>query len=176
MNSQKIKQIFPDHAMVFIKSDLRLSLQREWALHGHQRYVARCKQNTVCKLEHYQAFRAPNWPNIDTEDQIDQLPDEIKQQVQADYDQVVASVDHNTLDTDIVARLTRDATDKINSAYEAITWHLEYYKKYPVDFSTAHHVIDIDTEANEFCKLMQNELNRYHSELFTQVWSTIHDQ
>jgi hypothetical protein len=89
MNCQKIQQTFPGHSVVIINSNLQVSLQREWALHGHQRFRDQRKTNTVPKLEHYMAFRAPHWPSIDHEDQIDQLADNIKQEVQADYDKVV---------------------------------------------------------------------------------------
>ena len=174
MNSQKIQQTFPGHAMVFIKSNLRISLQREWALHGHQRFQDRKIKNTVSRLEHYMAFRAPAWPDIVSEDQIDQLPENIKQEVHADYDKVVN--DTVIPVPSVLSQLTRNTVDKINSAYEIIQWHLDYYNKYPVDFSEAEQVIDIDANGNEFCQLMQTELSRYHSEIFDQVWSTIDEQ
>jgi hypothetical protein len=173
MNSQKIQQIFPGHAMVFIKSNLQTSLQREWALHGHQRFQDRKIKNTA-RLEHYNAFKAPNWPNIDTEDQINQLPENIKQEVYADYDKVFS--DTVVPVPGVLSQLTRDTVDKINSAYEIIQWHLDYYNKYPVDFSGAKQVIDIDADSIEFCQLMQTELSRYHSEIFNQVWNTIDEQ
>ena len=174
MNSQKIQQAFPGHAMVFIKSNLQISLQREWALHGHQRFQDRKIKNTVSRLEHYMAFRAPAWPDIVSEDQIDQLPENIKQEVHADYDKVVS--DTVVPVPSVLSQLTRNTVDKINSAYEIIQWHLDYYNKYPVDFSGAEQVIDIDADGNDFCQLMQTELSRYHSEIFDQVWSTIDEQ
>jgi len=159
---------------VFITSDLKTSLQREWALHGHQRFLDQCPKSTVSRLEHYMAFRAPNWPIIDTEDQIKQLPDKIKQEVHADYDKVVS----NTVESvpSVLAQLTHNTVDKINSAHEIIQWHLDYYNKYPVDFAGAEQVIDIDANANEFGQLMQTELSRYHSEIFNQVWEAIDEQ
>jgi hypothetical protein len=174
MNSQKIQQTFPGHAIVFIKSNLQPSLQREWALYGHRRFLDQKIKNTVSRLEHYMAFRAPAWPRIDTEDQIDQLPENIKQEVHADYDKVVSDTVVPVLS--VLSQLTRDTVDKINSAYEIIQWHLDYYNKYPVNFSGAEQVIDIDADGNEFCQLMQTELSRYHSEIFDQVWSTIDEQ
>jgi hypothetical protein len=174
MNSQKIQDTFPGHSVVFIKSNLQISLQREWALHGHQRFQDQKIKNTVSRLEHYMAFRAPAWPKIDTEDQIDQLPENIKQEVYADYDKVVN--DTVVPVPSVLSQLTRNTVDKINSAYEIIQWHLDYYNKYPVDFSGAEQVIDIDADGNEFCQLMQTELSRYHSEIFNQVWSTIDEQ
>jgi hypothetical protein len=174
MNSQKIQQAFPGHAIVFIKSDLQASLQREWALYGHQRFLDRTTKTSVSRLEHYVAFKAPVWPDIVSEDQIDQLPENIKQEVHADYDKVVS--DTVVPVPSVLSQLTRNIVDKINSAYEIITWHRAYYEKYPVDFSVAKQVIDIDADGNEFCQLMQTELSRYHSEIFDQVWKAINEQ
>ena len=174
MHSPKIQQTFPGHDMVFIKSNLQASLQREWTLHGHKRFQDQCKTHTVSRLEHYWAFQAPHWPRIETEDQIDQLPSNIKQEVQADYDKVFNST--VVAPTGALERLTRDTIDKINSAYEAIKWHRNYYEKYPVDFANSAQVIDIDTDNDDFCQLMQTELNRYHNEIFNQVWNTINEQ
>jgi hypothetical protein len=174
MNSQKIQQTLPGHAIVFIKSDLRASLQREWALHGHQRFLDRTQKHPVSRLDHYFAFKAPAWPNINSEDQIDQLPANIMQEVEIDYAKVV----NNTINTvpGILAQLTQNTIDKINSAYEIITWHLNYYDQYPVDFAGAEQVIDIDIDRNEFGVLMQTELYRYQSEIFNQVWDAVNEQ
>jgi len=174
MNSPKIQQTFPGHDMVFIKSNLQSSLQREWALHGHQRFQDQCKMHTVSRLEHYRAFQAPHWPRIETEDQIDQLPSNIKQEVQADYDKVINNVIQTVPGK--LAQLTQNTIDKINSAYEIIQWHLDYYNQYPVDFTGAEQVIDIDAGNNEFGVLMQTELDRYQSEIFNQVWDTVNEQ
>ena len=174
MNSQKIQQTFPGHPIVFIKSKLQVSLQREWALHGHQRFMNQKIKNTVSRLEHYNAFKSPDWPNIDTEDQIDQLPVIIKQEVQTDYDNVI----NNTVkdSPSILAQLIRDNNDKINSAYEIIKWHLNYYQRYPVDFCRAEQVINIDNDNDDFSSVMTTELNLYQSEIFNQVWQAINEQ
>jgi hypothetical protein len=173
MNSQKIQQTFPGHAIMFIKSHLQISLQREWALHGHQRFQDRKIKNTVSRLEHYWAFRASTWPDIEHEDQIDQLPENIRQEVQIDYVKVVNSVIHTVPGK--LAQYTRNTIDKINSAYEIIKWHLDYYDQYPVDFAGAEQVIDIDSDNNEFGALMQAELDRYQSEIFNQVWNAVNE-
>ena len=174
MNSQKIQQTFPGHAIVFVKSNLQTSLQREWALHGHQRFQDRKIKNTVSRLEHYMAFRAPAWPDIVSEEQIDQLPENIKQEVEIDYVKVVNNTVHTV--PGILVQLTRNTVDKINSAYEIIQWHLDYYDQYPVNFAGAEQVIDIDADNNEFGALMQTELARYQSEIFNQVWDAVNEQ
>lgn len=173
MNSKKIQQTFPAQPIVFIKSELQISLQREWALHGHQRFQDQFVKKTVSKLEHYAAIRDPAWPTVDTEDQLDQLPVNIKQEVQFDYAKVINNeVNVPTL----LAQLTQNTIDKINSAYEIITWHRAYYEKYPVDFSDAEQVIDLDTDDNEFSMLMKIEFSRYQSEIFDQVWKAIDER
>jgi len=174
MNIQKIQYTFPGHPIVFIKSELQVSLQREWVLHGHQRFMDKKIKNTASRLEHYIAFKAPAWPMIDTEDQIDQLPAPIRQEVQIDYDKVI----NNTVNElpDILTHLTRNTIDKINSAYEIINWHLNYYERFPVDFFGAEQVINIDIDNDDFSSLMTKELNLYQSEIFNQVWQAINEQ
>jgi hypothetical protein len=174
MNSQKIQQTFPGHAIVFINSDLQASLQREWALHGHQRYQDQTQKHTASRLEHYRAFRAPGWPDIDCVYQIDQLPENIRQEVQTDYAKVI----NHTCDMvpGILAQLTHNTIDKINSAYEIIQWHQNYYNQFPVNFAGAEQVIDIDSDNNEFGALMQTELDRYQNEIFNQVWDAVNEQ
>jgi hypothetical protein len=173
MNSQRIQQMFPDHKIVFIKSNLKTSLQREWALHGHERYMSRTVDSAVSRIEHYLAIRDPLWPIIENELQLDTLPDNIKKEVYNDY----VKVTNTSGDVPgVLAQVTQRTIDKINSAYEIITWHLDYYQKYPLDFSAAEQVIDIDTDQNEFSSLIQQELNLYHSEVFNQVWDAINEQ
>lgn len=169
LNSQKIKQTFPGEPIVFIKSNMQVSLQREWTLHGHERFCEKNKKTVASRLEHYLAIRDQTWPLITTESQLDQLPDNIKQEVLTDYQKINFELDV----PGILENLTQQTVAKINSAYEIIKWHLNYYEKYPVDFSDADTVIDIDTDQSEFCTVMQTELARYRSDIFNDVWSAI---
>lgn len=173
MNSKRIQQLFPGQPMVFINCELQASLQREWMLDGHRVFLDQIANTRVSSLEHYQAIRDPAWPDIDTEDQLDQLPDSIKQEVLNDYVNVINNTVHVP---EVLAQLAQSTIDKINSAYEIITWHGNYYDQYPVDFSGADQVIDIDTGNDEFCLLMKTELSQYHSEIFNQVWDIINEQ
>lgn len=176
MNSQKIQQTFPGHQIVCIKSNLKTSLQREWALHGHERFIANLTKKAIAqsKLEHYRDFRAPDWPTVDSHDQLDQLPQHILQEVHLDYNQVISTQVHAV--PSVLAQLTKSLVDKINSAYEIIQWHLQYYDQNPVDFTQAQQVIDIDCDHSDFCTLMQTELSRYQSEIFDQAWKAINEQ
>ena len=102
------------------------------------------------------------------------MPENIKQEVHADYDKVVS--DTVVPVPSVLSQLTRNTVDKINSAYEIIQWHRDYYNQYPVDFTGAEQVIDIDADNDEFGVLMQTELDRYQSEIFNQVWDTVNEQ
>jgi hypothetical protein len=173
MNSKRIQQVFPGVPIVFINSGLQASLQREWVLHGHQRFVNKNTAGTVPRLSHYVAIKDPQWPELDSEDQLDTLPLDILQEVKNDYTKVInASADDVP---GVLLQLTRNIIGKINSAYEIITWHQQYYQTYPVDFSAATQIINIDTDDNEFSLVMKKEINLYQSEIFNDVWSKIND-
>lgn len=170
MNSEKIQQVFPGRPIVFIKSNLQISLQREWMLHGHKRFCEQNKPVVASRLEHYLAIRDPTWPLITDELELNRLPDNIKQEVEKDY----KKVNFHSVVPGTLTRITEQILDKIKSAYEIITWHIEYYQKYPVDFDRAHSVIDVDNiDQCVFGKIMSLELSRYHSEVFTAVWDEI---
>jgi len=170
MNSNVIRKLFPNSPIVVIKSDLQPCLRREWTLHGHKLFTNKKIKNTVPRLEHYNAIKDPQWPAVYTEDQIDQLPNDILQEVITNYRKITnphLGVPYNLNNT------AQDLIDKINSAYEIINWHFDYYQKMPMDFSQADKVIDIAAGEDEFSLLMQQELRLYPSEIFDQVWDIV---
>jgi hypothetical protein len=177
LNNNKIQKIYPNSCITtFIKSDLQKSLRREWMLHGHQIFIDKQKQtkHSISRLEHYEAIKSPEWPVICTIDQLDTLPDKICQEVLEDYNKVIGN--HVTPESGISKQLIQDYIDKITSAYTLITWHLDYYKKYPIDFSQDNvEVIDIDNGTDDFSLLMRQELNLYSSEVFDTVWDKINE-
>jgi hypothetical protein len=127
-------------------------------------------KNNVHKLEHYCIIKDPSWPTVHSVEELDQLPDKILKEVAMDYNQIT----NNTVDVpEKLNQLTHTFINKINSAYEIIKWHLDYYQKYPVKFSSVDQVIDIENSTDEFSSLMKQELNLYHSEIFDQVWDEI---
>lgn len=170
MNSSHIEKLLLAQPLVFIKSDLKASLRREWILHGHQRYMNKCIKHTVSRLDHYNAFKDVSWPEITDESEIDMLPTNILQELRRDYSQVTNST-YNV--NGKLTALTQNLIDKINSAYEIINWHNSYYQQYPEDMSAAEQIIDVNNDNSEFTKLMQQELNLYQSELFDQVWDSV---
>ena len=174
MNSKRIQQVFPGVPIVFINSGLQESLQREWALHGHQRFVNKNTAGTVSRLGHYLAIKDPLWPELDSEDQIDTLPLDILQEVKNDYTKVInMSLDNSP---GVLTQVTKNIISKVNSAYEIITWHQQYYYcTYPEDFSGATQIINIDTDNDEFSLVMKKEINLYQSEIFDNVWGVTND-
>jgi hypothetical protein len=171
MNSKRIRQIFSSRPIVFINSGLKESLRRKWIMHEHQKFQSMKK--TISRLDHYKAIQDTSWPDMTSEDQLDQLPSSILQEINIDYARVI----NDSINVPApLKQLAQDTVDKINSSYEIITWHRNYYKKYPVDFSGAQQVVDIDNDNNEFCSLMKNELSLYQSEIFNQVWDIVDEQ
>jgi hypothetical protein len=168
MNSSVIKKFFPNDPIVVINADLQTCLRREWMLYGHERFMNNKIKNTVPRLEHYNAIKDSQWPMIYTEDQIDRLPDSILQEVMTNYKKIT-SID---VPSNLIS-LTQNLIDKINSAYEIINWHVDYYQKRPVDLSQAEKVVDVTADQDEFSLLMQQELSLYPSEIFDQVWDIV---
>lgn len=58
----------------------------------------------------------------------------------------------------------------IDSAFTAISWHSEYYQKYPMQVDDDTIMIDIATAHSEFGKIMRDELLRYQSPFFDLAW------
>lgn len=170
LNTVHIYKALPPQPIVFIKSDMKASLRRLWVLQAHHSYLNKNAKRTASRLEHYLAIRDPSWPIISSESEIDNLPDNVKIEVNANY----RNLDITAHTPGVLAQLTKDCVDKINSAYETISWHKNYYQLYPVDLTNAQKVIDISSDNDEFCVLMRQELDLYQSELFDQVWDKIY--
>lgn len=173
MNSLRLRSVFPNRKIVFLKSDLKLSIKREWMLHGHERYIK--KQSTVSypRLEHYRAYKSQNWPDIESEEQLYQLPTSILDEVNKDYNKLQLG---DISVPAILTHLTTQCIDEINSAYDIINWHQQYYRDYKVDSSCADQIVDIDNSDTEFAKLMRIELKLYQSTIFDRVWNKINEQ
>jgi hypothetical protein len=103
LNAERIKTTIGTCDIVFILSDFKKSLLREWILNGRNK-------------EHI---------NLDVDEQ----------------------------------------------AWATIVWHHDYYKKFPIDVMD-HKVIDLSTDKDKFSQLMNEELDRYHCEIFDFCWNT----
>ncbi len=58
----------------------------------------------------------------------------------------------------------------INSAWSTIVWHHAYYNQYPM-ITDGCKVVDVTTGSDKFAKVMQQELENYHSKLFEFCWN-----
>lgn len=172
LNTTHLQNKIPGHDIVFVVGDLKSCLQREWCLAGHDRYIKKQTVLDLNRLEHYDAIKDTSWPVCASLDELDNLPKHILQEVNQDYKKIVKQQQPAG---DILRVLETTAINRVNSSYEIIKWHKEYYSTYPVEFSSKDTVIDIATGIDVFSITMQNELNLYNSEIFDLVWSKLHD-
>jgi hypothetical protein len=173
MNSARLLDLFPNRKIIFIRSDLKQSLKREWMLHGHKRFLKK-QINAIPRLEHYRAIKSPDWPEITEIAQMELLPQNVLQEIDNDY----KKLNENAADVPgILGQLTKECTDEINSAYEIIRWHRDYYQNLKVDFSAATKIVDLVTvdPANDFSLVMTKELVLYQSTIFDRVWNKINE-
>ena len=171
LNKTHLQNKIPGHAIVFVVGDLKACLRREWQLAGHDRYIRKQITCDLHRIEHYNAIKDEAWPICASLDDLDNLPKNILHEVDQDYKKIVKKQQPAT---DILSLLETNAISKVNSSYEIIKWHNEYYSTYPVEFSTNDTVIDISTGTDNFSITMQHELNLYNSEIFNDTWNKFH--
>lgn len=169
VNESHIRSKFPNHEIVFILGDLKKCLQREWALAGHERYIQKNIPRDYDRIEHYNAFKDNSWPVCLTIDDITNLPVAILNEVNQDFEKNQKK--HNA--TGVLADLENHVISKVNSAYEIVCWHKNYYEQYPLVVSNQSTIIDIDRGNDNFSKIMQQELELYNSEIFSEVWNKL---
>jgi hypothetical protein len=170
LNKTHLQNKIPGHDIIFILGNLKSCLQREWRLAGHDRYIKKQMVPDLHRLDHYNAIKDVTWPMCVSLDDLDTLPKHILQEVNQDYKKIVKRQQPGT---DILSMLETAAIDKVNSSYEIIKWHTEYYSTYPVEFSNKDTVIDIATGTDDFSITMQHELNLYNSEIFNDTWNKL---
>jgi hypothetical protein len=172
LNKTHLQNKIPGHDIVFVMGDLKSCLQREWCLAGHDRHIKKQTAQDLHRLDHYNAIKDATWPVCVSLAELDDLPKHILQEIDQDYKKIV---ERQQPATDMLSSLETAAINKVNSSYEIIKWHREYYSTCPVEFSSKDTVIDIATGTDDFSITMQNELNLYNSEIFDLVWSKLHD-
>lgn len=170
LNATHLQKKLPGHKITYIVSDLKPSLEREWHLAGHDRFVAQHSVQVLDRLIHYNAFKDELWPVCGNYDDLTMLPTHILNEVDDDYNKQA-----HRPSMGILKELETDILNKINSSYEIIKWHKEYYTKYPVEFSDDCDIIDITNVHDDFSMVMQRELKLYSSEIFDLVWSKLHE-
>lgn len=167
LNTTHLQNKIPGHDIVFVIGDLQACLQREWQLAGHNRYMQKQIVLDLNRLDHYNAIKDASWPVCASLGELDNLPKHILQEVDQDYNKIVKQ---QQPEDNILSMLETSAVNRVNSSYEIIKWHKEYYSTYPVEFSNNDTVIDIGTGTDDFSITMQHELNLYNSEIFNNAW------
>ena len=144
--SHIVQQLNPSQVFVIL-TDFKKSLLREWKLNGFSLYQNRVVEDQPQQLINtYNAIKDPGWPDIDGV-----VPDQYMEEV--------------------VAKLQEfKINDTLDSAWETIKWHHEYYKQYPIEVGHATVVSD-----RAFNTVMDQELNSYHSDVFDFCWQTYTD-
>jgi hypothetical protein len=171
LNATHLKTMFPGRNIVFIIGDFKSCLRREWTVAGHSRFATleESKKINFDRLQHYNRFKDQLWPDCTTSEEIDKLPKKILAEVTSDYSAIV----RETLTE--LEKVKKNILSKIDSSFENISWHKNYYERYPVEIDVESKVIEISSGADKFCQVMSQELSGYHSEIFDQVWDSIYE-
>lgn len=172
VNTTLIKKIWPNHQITVIIGDLQCCLRREWMLNGHQRYWQKITRGLSDKIDFYNAIKDQSWPVVYDEKDLASLPSRIQQEFSESYSQLMYN--NTTSSQDIYTILTKEFMEKLESAYEQIQWHKQYYQSYPLDLDFCDQQIDL-RDSNEFSSFMTKELSLYSSEVFDRCWSAIYD-
>ena len=171
VNTPRLKKIFPNSEITIIKSSLKKSLLRELTLAGYNRYITKINTVELDKIEHYRAYKDSAWPDIQSIEQFNNLPEKILLEVNEDYKKNIKQYTPEFEDT--LARLKQHYLLLIDSYSESIKWHQTYYKNYPYDTLFAKSIIDIDGDDSEFSKFMRKELNLYNDDTYNRVWELL---
>lgn len=160
VNYARISQETDRSDIVIIKSDLKDSLCREWSLKGKFKpmFFPNADIDAAFLLELYRDIKDSSWPDLTDIADYKNLPmhilKEMETEVQKNKELLSTTGTHNFL----------------SSAYTAIIWHHNFYKKYPFDPGPAQ-VIDVDMDSSEFAAVMRRELVlSRHSKLFNFAW------
>lgn len=151
MNCDRIQQIVGPCEVIFIKSDFKKSILREWKLSGFDRYKQKFKFDYESfMVESYQKIKDDSWPECNNYNEFENLPDCHKQEV---YEKSKKFCN----------------LDELISAWECICWHKDYYEKYPINTKNCK-IIEIDKESTSFAEVIRKELESYNSKIFDFCW------
>lgn len=160
VNYQRIIESFGEHTVYIINADLKASLRREWSIKGKYKPMFQNNSGNYEKfiLELYHAIKDISWPGISSLDEFYVLPNRIKNEV-------------NMQVTKNLCYIQNDNTyNFLSSAFEAISWHIDYYNTFPLELGQGI-LVDINTDDTEFSRIMRNELSLYDDNiLFNFVW------
>lgn len=154
MNATQIEKVLKPKNIVFINTNLQQSLQREWYHDGvrlHNKNHTTSMSHSDQVVQAYQGIKDLTWPVVSSIEEFNELSERIRVEV-------IETMQKNTASTDL------------ESAWETISWHCQYYSKYPAEFKD-YRVVSL-TENSPFAKVMQEELASYRSDLFNFCWNT----
>lgn len=160
VNYYRIHQETNKSDIVIIKSDLKDSLCREWTLKGKykQMFFPEKVNDQDFLLELYYAIKDHTWPQITSFDEYKKLPKKIFNEVEQNFNKNKEIMSCQSVENFLV------------SAYTAIAWHHDLYKKYPLDPGPGV-LVDIDTDSTEFGQVMRREFALYQdNKLFNFAW------
>lgn len=159
LNFEKIKYHFPNKTkFVTLDTDFKSSIRRQWCLEGETCY--KTKEKKYSKLDVYNTIKEKNWPDINNENELKNLPNDI-----------LAALDAGILGDNYYSS---SSFSDINSAFSSVCYHRNYYDKYPPTILTAPGIDIIDgrnKNSSEFSKVIISELDRYTSEVFDFAWT-----
>jgi len=155
LNANHIIDVLNPEKIIFIKSDFKQSLLREWVLAGNARYACRGLSGIGHALVGmYNGIKDISWPLCNSYETYLLLPERYRIEVenQLMYDPDIADVE---------------------SAWSAITWHHDYYMTYPPFFGNNKFVDTADN--NNFSNIMRAELATYTNTIFEFCWEVFMD-
>ena len=146
LNYLHIVDVLSPKKVVMIKTDFKKSLQREWILHGATRYTHnQIKDKDKEFLTIYNSIKDTSWPECTNIDSI--LP---------------------AHKAEVIEHMKKfKYRPEVESSWETIKWHHNYYNTYPVEVGNAELI-----DNNNFTNVIETELNRYNNEIFNFCWDT----
>lgn len=172
VNTTRLKKLFPDSYIIVIKSSLKQTLLRKLKLDGISEYLNKVQDN-IDRIEHYRQYKDPGWPDVLSVKDLEKLPKHILNEVNENLKTIKST---KTLEINSPIDLLKQKYNiLIDSYYETIKWHIEYYKKYPTDLLFADLIVDINSDNCEFSKFMKKEIDFYYDELYNQIWDIVNE-
>ena len=154
MNASHIEQVLNPKDIIFIDTDLQQSLQRQWYHDKGQLYSKNSSTKTPDDYQiilAYQGIKDSTWPAVNSIEDFNALEQRIR-------NEVIETMQKNT------------SSVELESAWETIDWHHQYYAQYPVEFKD-YSVVSVSGNT-PYAKVMQQELAYHQSELFGFCWDT----
>jgi hypothetical protein len=160
VNYDRIHQETGRSDIVIIKSNLKDSLRREWSIKGKYKpmFFPEEVSDEAFLIELYDSIKDPTWPEITNFTEYKKLPNQIYQEVEVEFSKNKALTSNTS------------THNFLTVAYTAISWHHNFYSKYPLDPGPTK-LIDVDQDDSDFARVMRHELDLYKdNKLFNFAW------